>query len=299
MQITPASLAALQQGFNAAFQQGFAGTTPSYDLVAMTVPSTARAETYGWMKDMPGMREWVGPRVINNLEAQAAELVNKTYEHTIGVSVDDIEDDRLGLYNTRFAQQGEVARRHPDSLVWGALRSGFEAKGFDGKTYFGGNHTTCNEKGKEVAWSNLIGSGSGPAWFLMDLSRSFMKPLIFQNRMSVQQIAKTRADDDAVFIDNQYLYGCKARYVAGFGFHQLAVGSKDTLNATNFEAALLALSSQKRPDGSPLGVRATHLVCGPSSEGKARTLLLKQNLAGGEDNIWFNAAQMHVSAWLD
>jgi phage major head subunit gpT-like protein len=87
--------------------------------------------------------------------------------------------------------------------------------------------------------------------------------------------------------------------VAGFGFHQLAVGSKDTLNAANFEAAMLALSAQKRPDGSPLGVKATHLVCGPTNEGKARTLLLKQTLAAGEDNIWFNAAKPHFSAWLD
>lgn len=297
MLITPATLQALAQGFNAAFSRGFDSVKPSYMQIAMEVPSSTSAENYGWIKDLPGMREWVGERQINNLEAAAAQVKNKTWEHTIGVGVDEIEDDKLGIYAPMFSIQGEVAARHPDDLVWGLLPDGFATKGFDGKTFFAADHEGFDEKKKPKAFNN-VQAGSAAPWFLMDLSRTYMKPLIFQRRLAVQRTNKTRPEDDNVFLENKYLYGCKARYNSAFAFHQLAFGSKATLDATNYEAARLAMASQKRPDGSPLGVAGTHLVVGASNEGKARALLLKQTLAAGEDNIWYNSAQLIVSPWL-
>jgi len=299
MQISPAALLALQQGFSARFNMGFQSVKPTWQQIAMEVPSSASIENYGWMKDLPGMREWVGARVINNIEAAMAAVKNKTFEHTIGVSVDDIADDKLGIYGTRFAMQGEVAARHPDDLVWGTLLAGFSTKGFDGKTFFATNHETFDEKGKAVAWNN-VQAGTGAAWFLLDLSRAYMKPLIFQMRQGIQQTAMVDPNNPHVFLNNEYLYGIKARYNAALGFHQLAFGSKDELNATNYEAARKALAGQRRPDGSPLGVGGAGyaLVCGVQNEGKARTLLMKQNLAAGEDNIWFNSAQLITSPWI-
>ncbi|MDR2450948.1 MAG: Mu-like prophage major head subunit gpT family protein [Candidatus Accumulibacter sp.] len=298
MQITPQSLTALAQGFNAAFLQGFESAPSGYQQIAMTIPSTGSAENYGWMKDLPGMREWAGQRVIHNLEATTAQLVNKHWEHTVGVSIDDIEDDKLGIYKTIFSQQGEIAARHPDDLVWGLLSKGFTTTGFDGQPFFDADHAGFDRAGKEVSWSNAQ-SGGGAAWFLFDLSRNYLKPLIFQSRKAVQFTRKDRQEDDNVFLENTYLFGADARYVAGFGFHQLAFGSRDTLDADNYEAARLALSTQYRPDGSPLAVRPTHLVVGVSNEARARTLLMKERLANGEDNIWHGSAQLIVSPWLE
>lgn len=299
MQISPVNLQALQQGFSARFNMGFQSVKPTWQQIAMEVPSSASIENYGWMKDLPGMREWIGSRVIHNIETVGAQVKNKTFEHTIGVNVDDIIDDKLGIYGTRFAMQGELAARHPDDLVWGQLLAGFATKGFDGKNFFSADHETYNESGKAKAWSN-VQTGTGTAWFLLDLSRAYMKPLIFQMRQAIQQTALVDPSNQHVFLNNEHVYGIKARYNAALGFHQLAFGSKAELNATNYEAARLALSGQRRPDGSPLGVGGAGfaLVCGAQNEGKARTLLMKQNLAAGEDNIWFNSAQLIVSPWL-
>lgn len=298
MQITPGNLTLLAQGFNAAFLKGFEGVQSSYTRVAMTIPSTSDAENYGWMKDLPGMREWVGQRVIHNLESQAASLKNKKWEHTIGVKRDNIEDDKLGIYSNVFAMQGEIAARHPDDLVWGLLPQGFTTKGFDGQYYFDTDHVGYGRDKAEKSWSN-VQSGAGAPWFLMDLSRNYMKPLIFQSRKAVKFVKKNRDDDDNVFMNDEYIFGCDARYNAGFGFHQLAFGSKAPLDKANFEAAQLALASQFRPDGSPLGVDATVLVCGASNRSAAKALLEKEYLAGGENNVNYKAVELLVVPWLE
>ena len=117
MIITNATLTSLAQGFNAAFMMGFGSVTPSWQQIAMTIPSTSDAENYGWMKDMPGVREWIGARQYNNLESTNAQLKNKDWEHTIAVKRTAIDDDKLGIYAPMFSMQGEIVARLP-------LRSG-------------------------------------------------------------------------------------------------------------------------------------------------------------------------------
>jgi len=297
MQITAASLIALQQGFNAAFLQGLGAIKSTMDLVAMRVPSTADAENYGWMKELPGMREWVGQRVIHNLESSAAVLKNKSWEHTIGVKRTHIEDDKLGIYAPMLSMQGEVVGRHPDELVWGLLPNGFTTRGFDGQFFFDADHVGYTATGAETSWSNT-GGGAGAPWFLMDLSRQYMKPLIFQERKKPQFVSLTRADSDHVFLNDEFLYGADARYVAGFGFHQLAYGSRQALDAAAFTAARLALETQRRPDGSVIGVTPTHLVCGPSRRAEAEAILMKEYLAAGESNTNYKAVTLHVDPRL-
>jgi len=294
--ITPESLRSLGQGFNAAFNMGFSGVKSTWNLIAMRVPSTTKTENYGWLKDFPGMREWIGQRQINNLEAAAASLTNKPWEHTLGVDADDIADDQLGIYAPMFQMQGETVARHPDELVWGLLPTGFAVKGFDGQYFFDTDHLGYTAAGAETSWSNT-GGGSGAPWFLMDLSRNFMKPLIFQERQKAEFVALNRPNDQGMFMDNKALYGAKARYVAGFGFHQLAYGSKATLDATSFKAARTALETQHRSDGSPLPVRATHLVCGPSRRDEAEAVLVEK-LASGASNPLYKAVELVVDPSL-
>lgn len=296
MIITPATLKALQQGFNAAYMQGFGSVTPSWNQIAMRVPSTASLENYGWMKDLPGMREWIGQRVVHNLEASGAQLVNKNYEHTIGVDRNDIEDDKLGIYTPMLSMQGEIAARHPDELVWGLLPNGFATLGFDGQYFFDTDHVGYTSAGVETSYSNT-GGGAGSPWFLMDLSRNFIKPVIYQDRQSAKFVALNRETDINVFMDRQFLFGVDSRCVAGFGFHQLAYGSKATLDATNFKAGRLAMETQRRPDGSPLPVMATHLVTGPTNRAAAEDLLLTDYIAGTKNPL-YKTVELIVNPWL-
>mgnify|MGYP000861035300 CR=1 FL=1 len=296
--VSNATLTALAQGFNAAFRRGFEGVASTYQQVAMVVPSTSDAENYGWLKDLPGVREWIGQRQYNNLEATVAQLKNRKWEHTIAVKRDNVEDDKLGMYTNLFAIQGEIVARHPDDLVWGLLAQGFNTKGFDGQYFFDTDHLSHSRAGVETSWGNT-GGGTGAPWFLMDLSRAYMKPLIFQERRKPQFVSRTRPDDPRVFDMDEFVYGADARYNAGFGFHQLAYGSRQALDADTYDAARQRLAGQFRPDGSPLGVRGTHLVVGASNEAAARELLEAERNVAGASNIWRGSAQLIVSPWLE
>jgi len=92
MIITPAAVTALFTSFRGDFQAGMKSADPQWRKIAMEVPSTSKSNTYGWLGKAPTLREWIGDRVINDMAAHAYTIVNKTYESTIGVDRDDIED---------------------------------------------------------------------------------------------------------------------------------------------------------------------------------------------------------------
>lgn len=293
MQITPSGLRALSQGFQAAFLEGIGSVPTQWPLVAMEIQSKTKIENYAWMKDLPGMREWIADRVINNLEATNYQLAAKHFENTIGVDRNDIEDDTLGIYRNRFAMQGEVAAQHPDTLTWQVLLSAFATTGLDGQYFFDTDHIGYDANGAEIAYSNTGGGSSAP-WFLMDLSRKYMKPLVMQRRQEVRFVPMDKDTDENVFMKRQFMYGVDARYNVGLGFHQLAYGSKSTLDATSFVAAKVVMGTQKRPDGSSMNVLPTHMLVGPSNEAAARAVVGVDRLANGGTNPWYNNVKIEV-----
>src|SRR4051812_14906752 len=98
MDLTPANVRALRTTFNRDFRGAYDTTAVWYPELATTVPSSSKQNDYGWMADLPQMREWLGARVINNLITHSYTLLNKTWELSFGVPREDIEVDNLGVY---------------------------------------------------------------------------------------------------------------------------------------------------------------------------------------------------------
>ncbi len=65
---------------------------------------------------------------------------------------------------------------------------------------------------------------SGPAWFLMDLSRP-VKPFILQRETPIELNSLTSETSDHVFKKKEYLYQAYGRYNGGYGLPQLSYGS--------------------------------------------------------------------------
>lgn len=157
MLITKAVLAALQTSVSFIFRSAYRDTPTPVDTLATVVPSTHSIETYGWMQRLLAMREWIGPRVKQGLQTQAYTLKNKTFEATLAVDKEEIEDDSLGLFNPRAAELGRIAARIWFQLLIDALIAGTTTGlGFDGLSFFNASHTL----NPAAVQSNALGLGA-------------------------------------------------------------------------------------------------------------------------------------------
>ncbi len=296
MIVNSATLAALRVGFKAEFQGAFDAVPKMKDKVAKTVKSSTALNTYGWLKDMAGLREWIGPRQIDNLSEASYQIANKPFEKTVAVSRNNIEDDNLGMYTDSFSMLGDGAARLPEELVFNLLAAGFSTNCFDGQFFFDTDHPIMLANGQMGTYANTDG-GSGAPWFLLCTNRP-LKPIIYQERKAPNFVAKDKDTDDNVFDRGEFVYGVDMRCNVGFGLPQLAWGSKQTLNAANYEIARAAILGMKGDGGKPLGLIPNLLVVGPTLEGAAKRIVQSQLVNGGESNPWAGTAEVLVVPYL-
>lgn len=150
MLVNRAALSGITTGFNTIFNKAFGSTKPLWSRVATEVKSTGSEEGYKWLGMIPRLKEWIGEKEIQNLEAADYTIKNKDFELTIGVDRNDIEDDKLGLYTPVITDMGQQGSMFPDTLVFAVLKQGFTKPCYDGKNFFAADH----KMGKQVL-SNL------------------------------------------------------------------------------------------------------------------------------------------------
>lgn len=156
MQINTATLSALDVEFDRRFLDAFLSpqTEPWAEKLATVVQSRSKETVYGLIDHIPGVREWLGPRVAHNLAAHEYTIRNKWYELTVELEREAIEDDTLELF--REAAIPGIARqmrKHPDVLLKELLQS-TTALGFDGVTFFNNAHPTFDGAG--TTYDNLF-----------------------------------------------------------------------------------------------------------------------------------------------
>lgn len=297
MIINRTNMLALNVAYKKAFQNAFGAGEVLYKKISTVVPSTTGTEAYPWLGQMPRIREWIGERVIRSITAEGYQLTNKSFESTITVPRDKIEDDTYGVYSPMFAAIGESARVFPDELMFGALAAGFTTNCYDGQYFFDTDHPVTQADGSVATKSNMT-AGGGTPWFLLDLSKP-VKPLIFQDRKKFEFVAKDDPNtSDDVFMRNEFLYGVYGRCAAGYAFWQLAHGSKATLDKTNFDAAYDAMAGMKGDEGRPLGIKPTLLVIPTSLRNAANEIVAVQRLANGADNPNYKIVDVMIAPWL-
>lgn len=299
MIINKGNLTTLFVAFKTAFAAGLGQAPSQWSNIATPVPSTTGAEEYGWLGSFPNMREWLGERVVNGMATHGYTIRNKKFELTVGVPRDKIEDDQYGIYTPMMTEMGRAAAAHPDQLVFNLLKDGPSTLCYDGQNFFDTDHPVLDADGTTITsqsnWDN--NGGSGTAWYLLDTSRA-LKPIIFQDRKKPNFVAKTSETDENVFDRGEYVYGVDSRCNVGFGFWQLAYGSRKALDETNLIAAYTAMCERKGDHGRPLGIKPTKLVVPPSLEFAARKLVNATTLANGADNVLKGLVEVEVSPWL-
>ncbi len=299
MLLNATNLRSLFIGYNTSFANGLGMAASTYERVAMRVPSTTRSQEYGWLGQMPRIREWIGERVIQSLNVYGYTIRNRPWELTVSVDRDDIEDDNIGIYAPLFTEMGRATGAFPDELVWPLLSAGFATPCYDGQYFFDTDHPVLDANGQIASVSNF-GGGTGVAWYLIDQSRGY-KPLIFQDRRAFDFIRMDAPTDEVVFDRKQYRYGIDGRCNAGYGFWQIAYASKQGLDSAGYGAARYAMQNLRADYGRPLGLLAGAkplLVVPPTLEAQARTLLNAERDAAGATNIWRDTADLLITPWL-
>ncbi|WP_018701405.1 Mu-like prophage major head subunit gpT family protein [Amorphus coralli] len=292
MDINAATLRSIYTGLSTAFNQRLESTETFYGTVAMTVNSVTAMNEYPRMDDMPGIREWIGDRVIHDLSAQNYIIRNREFEGTVAIKRSQIEDDQIGLFTPVSAHLGQTAAAFPDELVFPLLKAGATTKCYDGQYFFDTDHPGFDENGDVTSVSNYQ-AGANPAWYLID-DTQVLKPMVFQSRKLFQLVPMDKETDENVFYRGKFVWGVDGRCNAGFGLWQLAYMSKAELTSENYAAARAAMGTIRRRNGQVINIRPTKLLVPPSLETKARQVVEAALINGGDTNIWAKTAEVRV-----
>ena len=173
----------------AKFDAGVDSAEPFYPTVCYDASSVRSSEKYGWIGNMPGMREWVGDRQFSELRSANFVIDNKHFESSLAIKKTDIADDNLGQYGPIMEQLGIEAAHHPDELWFDALELGESTACFDGQFFFDTDHSW----GKSGSQSNDLTST------VADTSAVTVAELKTAIRSAVQQMLGFKNDQGKLY----------------------------------------------------------------------------------------------------
>jgi phage major head subunit gpT-like protein len=140
MIVNKAALDSVFTGLKTIFNNALKAMTGNWQATAMEVPSTSSEEDYSWLSRFPMMRKWVGEKHVKALEAGKYTAKNEDWETTIEVDRNDIEDDKLGIYNTQAHMAGDSAGELNDIIVDSLKNDAFVSNGIDGQYFYDTDH---------------------------------------------------------------------------------------------------------------------------------------------------------------
>ena len=123
MLVNAATLDSLRVGYNTLFQGGLSQASTAYLRIATVVAASQKEQKYGWLGKIPNVREWIGPRAIQNLMQHDYAIKEKALELTLAVDRDDIETDNLGIYGPLFTEMGMATGAQWDMMAFAQLKA--------------------------------------------------------------------------------------------------------------------------------------------------------------------------------
>lgn len=295
MIINAGTISLLTQQFAGDFKRGLSSKADSfYQQISMETRSGSASNHYGFMGSVPKIREWLDDRQIKNIEQHGYDLPNKDWEDTVGVKRNDILDDQHGIYSPIMEELGGAVASFKDEEFTETIKTSQTLLGYDGQPFFNGSHP----KRDGTTQSNLDSGGAAPYWILMDLRRS-VKPFIYQNRQNFNMVSLTNLNDSNLFFKKMFIWGVDGRGAFGHGLWQFAYASNQVLNATNYNAAKVAMKLINSDEDRRLGVNPSHIMVDPTNENAALTVFKAERDAAGATNI--NKGQVDIinNAWWD
>lgn len=126
-----------------------------YPQIATVVRGDSNYLDFGWLGNVPRLREWVGPRQLRELStSQNFRVYTKTFEGSLSIPRAAIEDQQLEMIMPRVRDLANEAVRHREEWVVQTLAQGTTLTTFDGQPLLanrGGpnNNLTANALGTD------------------------------------------------------------------------------------------------------------------------------------------------------
>ena len=275
MEVTPAALSSINDAVSLAYNTMFWSAGSVYERFTYKATSTGRETVYPRLNMISGLREWVGDRVALSLGESEFTITNRTYEQTIAIKRENIEDDQFGILKSAAELLGTNSRNHPDLLVSTLLKNGHTTLTYDGQNFFDVSHPNPNADGVTTGTVANYASGAYPVWYLVDTTK-VLRPIIYQERRPFVVKPLFALDSALLNTLNEFQWGVDGRCNVGFGLWQLAYMSTAQLTPANLITARATMASIRRPDGTPMGIVPNMLVCGTALGPVARAIQSSQ-----------------------
>lgn len=136
--LTAAYMEQVSKGFKKLFNNAIKANKLDYEKFATVVNANTMTVDYSWIADMPSMREWVGDRVLKELEVFDYTIKKKNWESTIQVDRDVIQYDSLGIVKPKILSLAEVVYMHYMKMLTELLESNSAC--YDGQNFFSQTH---------------------------------------------------------------------------------------------------------------------------------------------------------------
>ena len=143
-------LVSLEKGLRVEFNKAMSGVLSGnayaqlFDAAATVVPSTNNNEKYGFLGDVPVVKEWIGDKTYGALEDYDYTITNKDWYSGIAIDRNEIEDDNLGAIPARIQTLVAALRRYQGQLIANLLVNGTTGTAYDSSAMYA-NRTAPND----------------------------------------------------------------------------------------------------------------------------------------------------------
>lgn len=120
--------------------------------ISMLFNSDQESETYKWLGMAPVLREWIGGRQAKGFRDNGITVVNRKFEATLEVLLDELRRDKTGQIMTRVNEMADRVNDHWSSLLSTLILNGPSAVCYDGQFFFDTDHA----EGASGTQSNAI-----------------------------------------------------------------------------------------------------------------------------------------------
>jgi phage major head subunit gpT-like protein len=109
--------------------------------VGMLFNSNQGSEEYEWLGMSPALREWIDGRQAKGLRSVGYTIVNKIFEATLAILVDDLRRDKTGQIMVRIDEMAARAVTHWEALLSALILVGDSTTCYDGQYFFDTDHS--------------------------------------------------------------------------------------------------------------------------------------------------------------